>query len=369
MTLQLMRETLLGPLQTVIGVVEAKQTLPILSNVLLQLSDNTLKVTGTDLEVELIGQSQLTQVSEQNHSITLPGRKLIDICKALPEHAPIELQQEKEQMIIRSGKSRFTLSTLPIDEFPTTDNMKSIVTFSTPQNSLLNTLKRTAFSMAQHDVRYYLNGILMEISADIIKCIATDGHRLSMNAYTLDKAVDHKMQIILPRKAVLELVRLLEDNDTLVDISIGNNALRISSSDYTFTTKLVEGRYPEYNRVIPKNNCNHITLEKSCLTKALKRSAILCNEKFKGVRMEFNDNALRILANNPEHEVAEEELPIEYSGPQIEIGFNVNYLLENLNIIQTDLVTLKLSDANNSMLVEEVGSGSDSTFVIMPMRL
>ena len=369
MKLQLIRETLLEPLQTVIGVVEAKQTLPILSNVLLNLQKNTLSVTGTDLEVELIGQSQLTQDTPQDHKITLPGRKLIDICKALPENAPIELYQDKEQMIIRSGKSRFTLSTLPTEEFPATDIIKSIASFSAPQNDMLNMLKRTAFSMAQHDVRYYLNGILMEVVSGKIRCIATDGHRLAMNSFELKTQTDHRMQVIIPRKGVLELIRLLDDSEALIDVIIGNNLLRVSSTEYTFTTKLIEGRYPEYNRVIPKNNSNHITLEKSLLIKALKRSAILCNEKFRGVRIEVKKNILRILANNPEHEAAEEELQIEYTGPTIEIGFNVNYLLENLNIIQTDLVKLKLLDANNSMLIEEVNSGLDSIFVIMPMRL
>jgi len=369
MKLNLLRETLLEPLQTVIGVVEAKQTLPVLSNVLIDIKDNRLSVTGTDLEVELIGQSVVTHSSKQNESITLPGRKLIDICKSLPENATLELYHDKEQMVLKSGKSRFTLSTLPVEEFPNVDKISSIASFSLPQRDMYMLLKRTAFSMAQHDVRYYLNGILLEVMPRKIRMIATDGHRLSMSSIEAQTSTDHRVQIIIPRKGALELIRLLDNNDESIQFEVGNNLLRAATNDFIFTTKLLEGRFPEYNRVIPKKNTNVITIEKSILINSLKRTAILCNEKFKGVRFEIRKNLLRILSNNPEQETAEEQLHIDYSGDDINIGLNVTYLLENLNIIHTDLVQLKLLDSNSSMLIDEVDSPIDSTYVIMPMRL
>lgn len=369
MTLHLIRETLLEPLQTVIGVVEAKQTLPVLSNVLLNIEDNRLLVTGTDLEVELIGCSTITHTEKQNTSVTLPGRKLIDICKSLPANAAIELFQEKEQIVLKSGKSRFTLSTLPVGDFPTMDNLSPITEFAMPQMDVLSLLKRTAFSMAQHDVRYYLNGILLEVTNSSISMVATDGHRLSMSSVPASTSLDHKVQTIIPRKGALELIRLLENNDTPLSIEIGNSILRAKSNSFIFTTKLLEGRFPDYNRVIPKNNENVIRIEKNRLINSLKRNAILCNEKFKGVRFEIRSGFMKILSNNPEQETAEEILQIDYTGSDIDIGFNVNYLIENLNIIQTDIVQLSLADSNSSMLINEVNTDSDSQYVLMPMRL
>lgn len=369
MKLNLQRETLLKPLQQVIGVVERKQTLPILSNVLLNTIGDKLSVTGTDLEVQLIGQTQIEQGDLQAAKITLPGRKLVDICKALPENAPIELYQEKERMILKSGRSRFTLATLPAEDFPSIEEHESQMSFALPQRDLYYLLQRTSFAMAQQDVRYYLNGMLLEISKSSLRTVATDGHRLAYNIIDAQIKETHRLQVILPRKGVLELTRLLSDNDNDLRIMISNTHIRIATDEFTFTSKLIEGRFPDYERVIPKNCDKSITIDRDILKNALLRAAILCNEKFHGVRFEFRKNLLRILANNPEQEVAEEELNIDYESEDLDIGFNVTYLLDILNILKPGNINLAFSDSNTSMRLEEPESKGDSIFVIMPMRL
>ena len=368
MKLNIQRETLLKPLQLVIGVVERKQTLPILSNVLLVTDKNRLSITGTDLEVELIGQTALENATELNN-ITLPGRKLMDICRALPENAPIELYRDKEKVILRSGRSRFTLSTLPAEDFPNVEEQDSQLNFTIAQNDLRQLLARTHFAMAQQDVRYYLNGLLIETFPGKLRAVATDGHRLATHIISAKTNADQRLQIIIPRKGVIELMRLLEDVDQDADVTIGNNHIRVSTDHFTFTSKLVEGRFPDYERVIPKNGNKTIILDRDALKNALGRSAILCNEKFKGVRFELRPGLLRILANNPEQEAAEEEMGIVYDQEDLDIGFNVSYFLDILNTIRSDSVKLTFSDSNSSVLVEEAESDGDSLFVVMPMRL
>lgn len=369
MKLQLQRETLLKPLQLIMGVVERKQTLPILSNVLLDARDNNLSITGTDLEVELIGKTILEQTTTSESKLTLPGKKLIDICKALPESAPIELYQEKERVILRSGRSRFTLSTLPADDFPNAESLKGQFNFSIPQNQLLRLLQRTYFAMAQQDVRYYLNGMLFEVTKGSLRAVATDGHRLATNIIDANIDEEHRIQIIIPRKGVLELMRLLEEKDEPITVSIGNSSLCISNDDYTFTSKLIEGRFPDYERVIPKDSNKSITIDREELKRALSRAAILCNEKFRGLRFELRSGLLRIFANNPEQEVAEEELSIDYNQEDLDIGFNVSYFLDILQVLQSKDITIKLRDAGSSLLISEAGNTGDSIYVVMPMRL
>lgn len=370
MKLNLARETLLKPLQLVIGVVERKQTLPILSNVLLNRKDNKLSVTGTDLEVELIGQALLDNDSESPSQLTVPGRKLMDICRALPDNAAIELYQDKEQVILRSGRSRFTLSTLPANDFPNIEEQEGHLKFTIAQQLLRNLLTRTHFAMAHQDVRYYLNGLLLEMNAGLVRAVATDGHRLAMNTIKVPAINEvHRIQIIIPRKGITELLRLLEDVEDKVDIMVSNNHIRVSTDHYVFTSKLIEGRFPDYDRVIPRSNDKTITINREELKQALSRSAILCNEKFRGVRFEIKPQILKILANNPEQEAAEEEIAIDYQKENIDIGFNVNYLIDILNILKSENVTLNLSDSNSSMLIEEHGNKTDSVFVVMPMRL
>jgi DNA polymerase III subunit beta len=368
MKLKLQRETLLKPLQMVIGVVEKKQTLPILSNVLLNTQGDLLAVTGTDLEVELIGQATLESPVPTNEQLTIPGRKLIDICKALPENAPVELYQDKERIIVRSGRSRFTLSTLPAADFPSVETCEGQLTFSISQRDLLQLLQRTYFAMAQQDVRYYLNGMLLEVYKNCLRAVATDGHRLAMNTTTLSLQEEHRLQIIIPRKGVMELMRLLSDVEDVVNVTVGNNHIQIANDNYIFTSKLIEGRFPDYERVIPENSDKKIQIDRVELKGALSRAAILCNEKFRGVRFGFQSNLLRISANNPEQEAAEEEININYPFDNLSIGFNVNYLLDILNTINSATIKLLLSDSNSSMLIKD-SSNLDSCFVVMPMRL
>lgn len=368
MKLSLNRDTLLKPLQLVIGVVERKQTLPILSNVLLRTKDNNLSITGSDLEVELIGQSKL-DVNVQNSELTVPGRKLIDICKALPDGASIELYQDKDRVVIQSGRSRFLLTTLPADDFPSVETHETHVNFQIPQNALKHLLQRTYFSMAQQDVRYYLNGMLLELSLSTLQTVATDGHRLAMNSLTTKIESQHRLQVIVPRKGILELMRLLDDTDEVASVEVGSNHIRVSTGVCTFTSKLIEGRFPDYQRVIPKNGNKFIVVDRDLLKQILSRAAILCNEKFRGVRFELRANLLRTLANNPEQEAAEEEINVLYDQDDLDIGFNVNYLLDILNIVKPGDVKLYFADSNSSLLVEEADNDNKSLFVVMPMRL
>ncbi len=369
MKLTVLRETLLKPLQMVIGVVERKQTLPILSNVLLSAKDNSLSITGTDLEVELIGQSQLSGSHAEPYHWTVPGRKLMDICRALPENAPIEFQYEKNRIVLRSGRSRFTLSTLPVTEFPNLEEYDGNVELMLEQATLLRLLQRTYFSMAQQDVRYYLNGLLLEVHPNKLSAVATDGHRLALNTLLIQTHVSHRLQVIIPRKGVVELLRLLNDSDDQAKMTIGNNHIRIATNSFIFTSKLIEGRFPDYDRVIPKTGDKKLVIDRDILKKALQRSAILCNEKFKGVRLELRHNLLRLLSNNPEQEAAEEEIATHYEQDDLDIGFNVSYLIDILNTINSGDTELIFSDSNSSVLIREVSSDLDSVFVVMPMRL
>ena len=369
MKLNLVRETLLKPLQLVIGVVDRKKTLPILSNVLLSIEIDQLSITGTDLEVELIGQIKLDKNITETSCLTVPGRKLMDICRALPENAPIELHRDKEKVILRSGRSRFMLSTLPAKDFPAVERRDSQLQLSISQADLRRLLQRTHFSMAQQDVRYYLNGLLLETYSNKLRAIATDGHRLAANNLYINTKTEHRLQSIIPRKGVLELLRLLSEDKESTIIRIGNNHISVSTNDFTFTSKLIEGRFPDCERVIPKVGNKRFVIDRNILKQALSRTAILCNEKFKGVRFELRQGLLRILANNPEQEAAEEEININYTAEDLDIGFNVNYLLDILNAVNPGNILLTFSTADSGVLINEAESESDSAFVVMPMRL
>ena len=369
MKLHLIREMLLKPLQLVIGVVERKQTLPILSNVLLSIKDGQLSITGTDLEVELIGQIKLDKKLTEESCLTLPGRKLMDICRALPNNASIELHRNKEKIILRSGQSRFMLSTLPAEDFPVVEMRKSQLELSIPQTMFRRLLQRTHFAMAQQDVRYYLNGLLLETYPNTLRAIATDGHRLATNIIPIKTNTEHHLQIIIPRKGVIELLRLLEEEEEPAIIRIGNNHIGVSTDDFTFTSKLIEGHFPNYERVIPKNGDKRFIIDRDILKQAISRTAILCNNKFKDIRFELRQGLLRILSNNLEQEVAEEELDIDYTAGNLTIGFNVNYLLDILNVTNSGNILLTFSTSDSSVLITETENSSHSAFVVMPIRL
>ena len=365
MKLEIKRETLLTPLQAIIGVVERKQTMPILANMLLQAKDNELRLTATDLEVELM--TQVAANIEIEGEITLPGRKLLDICRALQEGASIVISESNGKASVQSGRSRFSLASLPAVDFPLIDDIQGQQKINLPQKELLKLIQKTHFSMAQQDVRYYLNGLLLENKDGKIKAVATDGHRLAFCETNIETPELLDKQVIIPRKGVLELQRLLSGEGDL-SIELGKNHVRIQVNDSTYTSKLIDGRFPEYDRVVPKDTSNMIKAKKEELKDALQRTAILSNEKYRGIRLFLSQNNLALQAQNPEQEEAEESLEVEYTGDDIEIGFNVNYLLDALAVIESDEVIFSVIDGNSSCLMWEPGK-DQYKFVIMPMRL
>jgi len=361
------REALITPLNLVAGVVERRQTLPILANVKLVLDGDRLSLTGTDLEVELLGRVQLPEAGESGE-VTVPARKLVDICKSLPEGSDIQFVAEEGKVTVKSGRSRFTLSTLPAREFPSVEDSIGTHQFSMKQGELKRLIDRTGFAMAQQDVRYYLNGMLWEIKSGKLRVVATDGHRLAM--CTLPSAVDAggDTQVILPRKGVLELSRLLLEEEADIAIVIGSNHIRANTADFTFTSKLVDGKFPDYERVLPRAADKIVHGSRLELRQAFARTAILSNEKYRGVRLKLTADTLEIVANNPEQEEAEELVAVQYAGDSLEIGFNVSYLLDVLGVLSGDQIKMSLADPNSSALLEESEDG-DSLYVVMPMRL
>lgn len=361
------RDALLKPLNLVAGVVERRQTLPILANVLLVLDGDRLALTGTDLEVELVGRVQLSSAGDSGE-ITVPARKLVDICKSLPEGSEIELSSDENKVTVKSGRSRFTLATLPPREFPNVEDSLGTHQFTLKQGELKRLIDRTAFAMAQQDVRYYLNGMLWELKEGQLRVVATDGHRLAMCTLPSKLDVKDDTQIILPRKGVIELSRLLIEDTAEIAIVIGSNHIRATTTDFTFTSKLVDGKFPDYQRVLPKSPDKILMGDRLELRQAFTRTAILSNEKYRGVRLQLTSGSLQIVANNPEQEEAEEVVSVDYEGDTLEIGFNVSYLLDVLGVLSGEKIKFSLSDPNSSALVEESVDG-DSLYVVMPMRL
>jgi len=368
MKFSIQREAILKPLQTITGVVERRQTLPILSNILLSANGQGLSLTATDLEVEMI--ARLSMDITEGGDITLPARKMVDICKALPDGAVIDLlfDAEKERATLKSGRSRFNLTTLPVTEFPNIDEVKGVFSFDVPQAVLKHLIDKTSFAMAQQDVRYYLNGLMLEVDSGVIRTVATDGHRLSVCEHAADVSPGEKIQVILPRKGVLELSRLLAEEDAPAHISVGNNHICVTLNEYTFTSKLIDGKFPDYQRVIPRNSDKLVTTDRERLRQALVRTSILSNEKYRGIRIHLENGLMQAQANNPEMEEAEEEIEVDYSGSELDIGFNVGYLLDALGVINTAQVSIAFGDANSSCVIQPDGE-SGCTYVVMPMRL
>jgi DNA polymerase-3 subunit beta len=365
MKLTASREDFLAPLQNVIGVVERRQTMPILANVLLSAHDNRLSVTGTDLEVELVATAKISV--QDNGAITVPGRKLLDIFRALPEKTSVTLSTEGERLSLRGGRSRFTLSSLAAAEFPVVDEINAQQTLTVAQGEFRRLIDKTYFAMAQQDVRYYLNGMLLETEGTALRAIATDGHRLALCEAQLEARVNSAQQVILPRKAVLELQRILGAEGN-IELAIGTNHVRAQIGDIRFTSKLIDGRFPEYGRVIPAAPTKIIDAAREALRQALQRTAILSNEKYRGVRVSVKPDLMMLQAHNPEQEEAEDEVEVNYKGDEVEIGFNVNYLLDALSAIDTDRVEIGLTDANSSCLIRAPGT-TNTKYVVMPMRL
>ena len=364
----LAREQLIKPLQLVSGVVEKRQTLPVLSNVLLEVEANMLSLTGTDLEVELVGRVELSEPATEG-AITVPAKKFLDIVRSLPDDAIISLQQNEERVQVVSGRSKFTLSSLAATEFPNIENDAEAEQYQLPQNVVSKLIEATAFAMAQQDVRYYLNGMLVEFHNSTVRTVSTDGHRLAMSARHIEGLnVVERKQVIVPRKGILELNRLLEDSDSTVQIDISSSHLRAVTPTFSFTTKLVDGKFPDYERVIPRGGDKEMVGDRQVLKSIFSRAAILSNEKYRGVRMSLSDGNLVVKANNPEQEEAEVAIEVDYNGPDIEVGFNVSYLLDVLNVINGEQVRFVMADANSSSLVTDFDDDA-SQYVVMPMRL
>jgi DNA polymerase-3 subunit beta len=359
------REDILAPLQSVIGVVERRQTMPVLANVLLAARDNRLSVTGTDLEVELVATHEVSV--QQAGDITVPGRKLLDIFRSLPEKTSVSLSTEGERVSVRAGRSRFTLSSLPASEFPLVEEINAQQTLSVAQGEFRRLIDKTHFSMAQQDVRYYLNGMLLETDGKALRAVATDGHRLALCETELSTKAKTSQQVIVPRKGVLELQRILGTDGT-IELAVGTNHVRAQIGDIRFTSKLIDGRFPEYGRVIPANPTRSVEADRELLKMALQRTAILSNEKYRGIRLTARPGLLMIQAHNPEQEEAEDQVEVNYKGEEVEIGFNVNYLLDALSAIDGDKVEIGLTDSNSSCLIHAPGT-THTKYVVMPMRL
>jgi DNA polymerase-3 subunit beta len=366
MKFQIEKETLLNPLQQIIGAVEKRQTMPALSNVLLRATENSLTLTATDLEIELV--SQIDIVVDETGEISVPARKLLDICKSLPNEAVINFTVNDNKARVQSGRSRFLLSTLPASDFPALDAINSVYEFELTQKTLRDIIDKTAFAMAQQDVRYYLNGLMLEVSANNLRAVATDGHRLAYCEKQTNADIADIKQVILPRKGVLELVRLLSDTDDSVKITLGSNHLQTVFNGIRLTSKLIDGRFPDYNRVMPTEGENVVIADRDQLRQALIRASILSNEKYRGIRLVLEKNLVKLQAQNPDQEEADVELEVVYSGDDIEIGFNVNYMLDVLNVTNSEMVQAALRDSNSSFLITYPDQ-TDCKYVIMPMRL
>jgi DNA polymerase III subunit beta len=365
MKLTAAREDLLAPLQSVIGVVERRQTMPVLANVLVAARENRLSVTGTDLEVELV--ATCTVSVQQAGDITVPGRKLLDIFRSLPEKVSVTLSTEGERVSVRAGRSRFTLSSLPASEFPVVEEINAQQTLTMPQGEFRRLIDKTHFSMAQQDVRYYLNGLLLETDGKALRAVATDGHRLALCETELSGKARTSQQVIVPRKGVLELQRILGTENN-IELAVGTNHVRAQIGEIRFTSKLIDGRFPEYARVIPASPPKTVEADRESLRQALQRTAILSNEKYRGIRLTARPDLLTLQAHNPEQEEAEDQVEVSYKGEEVEIGFNVNYLLDALSAIEGDKVEIGLTDSNSSCLIHAPGT-THTRYVVMPMRL
>ncbi|MCC6708831.1 MAG: DNA polymerase III subunit beta [Gammaproteobacteria bacterium] len=366
MKIKITREILLPVLQAANNVVERRQSLPILSNVLIVAGEEGIQITATDMEVELV--SLIKNPVLEAGSVALPARKLFDICRALPADSEMTIETSGAKAKIASGRSRFSLAAMNADEFPSIGAFESSVDLELPTETLSDLLESTSFAMAHQDVRYYLNGLLLEIDNSRIRAVATDGHRLAMTDKSVEISLDAPRQCIVPRKGVLEIVRLLNPASTSAQIAVGENHFRVTSGDQSLTTKLVDGRFPDYERVIPRETDNRVVASRESLRAGLSRASILSNEKFRGIRLILKKNLLTAVAHNPEQEEAEEEIEVEYSGAAVEVGFNVSYLLDVLGVMRSDTVRLDLIDAQSSCLMQ-VPDDATSRYVVMPMRL
>jgi DNA polymerase-3 subunit beta len=362
------QEQVLAALQSVAGIVERRHTLPILANVMIRKTGMDIELTSSDLEIQIRTHGSFGG-DEGNFTCTVGARKLIDILRSMPSDQTVSLESNQNKLLLKGGKSRFTLQTLPAEDFPLVQEASQYgPTFSVPQKTLKALLAQVSFAMAVHDIRYYLNGILFVAEGKHLSLVATDGHRLAFSSAELDVDVQQRQEVILPRKTVLELQRLLSDQDGAIEMRFAGNQAKFSFGGMEFVTKLVEGKFPDYNRVIPKNHTNIVVLGRQTLLASLQRTAILTSEKFKGVRLNLDPGSLRVASNNAEQEEASDEIDVDYQGDSIEIGFNVTYLIDVLGNMNQDMVKIELADSNSSALFT-IPDNKAFKYVVMPMRI
>ena len=358
---------ILSILQSVAGIVERRHTLPILANVLIRKTGSALQFTTSDLEIQIRTTAEL-EGDAGNFTTTVGARKLIDILRTMPADQAVMMESSQNKLILKGGKSRFTLQTMPAEDFPVVQESPGFgPAFSVPQKTLKDLLNQVSFAMAVHDIRYYLNGILFVAEGKQLSLVATDGHRLAYASAMLDVEVP-RQEVILPRKTVIEMQRLLSDADGAIEMQFANNQAKFAFEGMEFVTKLVEGKFPDYNRVIPKSHKNRITLGRLPLLATLQRTAILTSDKFKGVRLNIEPGTLRVASNNAEQEEAVDEIDIDYAGDSIEIGFNVTYLIDALSNMDQEMIKLELSDGNSSALFT-IPDNATFKYVVMPMRI
>ncbi len=366
MKLNINKSDLLEPLTKVYGVIERRQTLPILSNVYLSIHDGVLTLLGTDLEVQVMAKKQVP--SQETFKTTIPARKLLDICRSLPDDSVISFNFNDDKVIIKSGKSRFNLRTLAAEEYPLFDELNYTDEVLIPQSTLVKAFSKTTFCMAQQDVRYYLNGLMLEIIAGELKIVASDGHRLAFSKNPLDGQTKNMQQVIIPRKAAHEVLKLIDKYEGDVDLKIGKNNIKISLDGVELNAKLIDGRFPDFSNIVSDESKYSFKVDKLAFKSALSRVSILSNEKYKGIRLDLSEQLMTINANNPEQDEAEEEVVVDYTGEAISMGFNASYLLDALNVIESEIVHISFTDTNSSCLLQNPDDDS-SCFIIMPMRI
>jgi len=363
------RDIFLPAVQSVIGAIERRQTLPILNNLLIQVFNNQIIITATDLEIELKNTINLDGEFD-NFEFTLPARKIADICKNIEEGSFINFRVTEENTIITTNKSKFTLSNLPSADYPKIENLNFGNKLTIEENKLKTIIHNVSFAMAQQDVRYYLNGVLFELTNEKITAVTTDGHRLALSETNTSSAISEVKQIILPRKSVIELQRILNDTSNIININIDNNHIQFKIGDIVLTSKLIDGKFPDYKRVIPLNNDKLVKISKGDLKQALIRSAIISNEKFKGAKFNFTKNLLTIETQNSERENSKEELIVDYTSDDLSIGFNISYILDVVNLTNNEYINLELKSPDTSCVIRLVDDENiESIYVVMPMRI
>jgi DNA polymerase-3 subunit beta len=366
MQIKINREILLKPLTNVTSIVERRHTLPILSNLLLEAKNNNIQLTATDLEMQI--SLSIDSKLDGELSTTLSAKKFLDICRSLPESIDIDMISTDNRMMVKAGKSRFNLQTLPAADYPIMTKVSGeAISIKVSQLEFKRLLKQVEFAMAQQDIRYYLNGLLLEVDENKLNLVGTDGHRLSFTSTTLSQSYE-KVDVILPRKTVIELIKLLDDSDEEIHIEISTGQVNFTFNDIRLISKVIDGKFPDYNRVIPAEHKNAFTVNRLEVLTAMQRASILSNEKYRGIRMVLSNNNLKLISTNTEQEEAEEELEINYNHEDMDIGFNVTYLIDVLNNTQQENINFSFADANSSCLIT-IPEDNDYKYVVMPMRI